>query len=109
MNSYCPDEVTPSLNENNWDRVFELRRMCRTKQSYKDEYLESPEWRITREWANRKLGPRCVECGHRGDKENWLEVDHLNYGNIGCERLGDLEVVCHEDHMNRHGFERNYV
>ena len=46
----------------------------------------------------KKAGHKCSICG---ETEN-LNVHHLTYARVGCEKLSDLEVLCRGCHENEH-------
>ena len=63
------------------------------------DYLCSPEWFSVRRAAMRRAQFRCEqerpgEPRHDGP----LEVHHLHYESLGCERLEDVEVLCRSCH-----------
>lgn len=62
------------------------------------EYLTTPEWQETRGVALREAGYRCDDCRSR----QHLDVHHLTYERLGCERLEDLQVLCRDCHEDRH-------
>lgn len=63
------------------------------------EYLQSPEWKATRNAAIERAGHACQFCR----STNRLEVHHNTYERIGREEPGDLVVLCHECHSTLHG------
>jgi hypothetical protein len=81
------------------------------------EYLRSEHWERTRAGAlyyaqNRCQNPMCLHSELRSftDEEiaDWgypyrLEVHHLTYERVGCERFGDLIVLCSDCHRQEHG------
>jgi len=44
------------------------------------------------------MGNKCELCGN----VRKLEVHHLNYGQLGRERLSNLKVLCKKCHMQEH-------
>lgn len=58
-------------------------------------YLQSPEWRATRERVLARAGLRCERCQSYGDG---LDVHHLRYTSLGHEPDEDLEVLCRPCH-----------
>lgn len=60
-----------------------------------EEYIGSERWGAMRMWALSRAGNRCEVCGN----ENGLEVHHRSYENLGCERPGDLLVLCDACHV----------
>ncbi len=64
-----------------------------------DEYLLSAHWIKTRRRAIGLAGGRCAWCPSR----RRLNVHHLTYRRIGCERDDDLLVLCRCCHEKVHG------
>jgi len=54
-------------------------------------YLKSIYWKVKRRWALRAAGYKCSKCGAC---HCVLQVHHLTYERVGCEKLTDLEVRC---------------
>ena len=76
---------------------------------YSNEYLtymNSEQWRYTRQKRIDLDGGRCVMCGA------WtaLEVHHLHYKNLGHENIvKDLVTVCADCHKKIHRlYDRQY-
>lgn len=75
------------------------------------EYLQSAEWRRTRDEALRRAKWRCSECESKRD----LQVHHRTYERVGHERPEDLVVLCvgcHEDEHPQeaeHDYVRHYL
>jgi HNH endonuclease len=65
-------------------------------------YLASPRWRAFREDALRTARWTC-ECGDRGPD---VEVHHLTYERLGCERPDDVIVLCPACHREKHDLTR---
>lgn len=65
------------------------------------DYLESDEWKQRREWVLEDAGHRCQVCNAPND----LHVHHRTYERRGCEKPGDLTVLCAECHrlFHEHG------
>lgn len=67
------------------------------------EYLRSAYWRRRREELMERLGSKCFNCGlprflaKRFDGVD-LNIDHLNYRNIGCEAERDVQILCRKCH-----------
>lgn len=64
-------------------------------------YIHSREWREKADAALVRAGHRCERCG----ADRWfvrLEVHHVTYVRLGCERPEDLEVLCHDCHRRHH-------
>jgi 5-methylcytosine-specific restriction endonuclease McrA len=66
--------------------------------SYRD-YLQSPEWKATREWALERANWRCQVCA----STTVLDVHHNTYERRGHEWPSDLVVLCRECHTLFHG------
>lgn len=47
---------------------------------------------------------RRVVCEWCGGFAGRYEIHHINYENVGCERLCDLLLVCRECHVSLHAF-----
>lgn len=69
-------------------------------------YIQSPEWRATRERYWRSKMPKgCYVCGaprHKG-----MHLHHKTYKNLGAERLMDLVPVCSPCHERVHDLQRD--
>ena len=74
-------------------RLSELKAM-----PYHD-YLQTPEWNITRKMAYKRAKYACQMCGKGGVV---LNVHHNNYSNLGNERREDLIVLCRDCHEKFH-------
>ena len=66
--------------------------------SHYQVYLNSSEWRRTRNRALKRAGFQCSKCPARRS----LEVHHLTYERLGCERDADIEVLCVTCHRGEH-------
>ncbi|ABG98339.1 conserved hypothetical protein [Rhodococcus jostii RHA1] len=68
-------------------------------------YINSPEWRRTREryWSS-KLPTDCYCCGR--PRHPGMHLHHRTYKNLGAERLMDLVPVCAECHDEIHRLHR---
>lgn len=66
--------------------------MSEHSQEYK-EYIVSSSWKQKRWVAIQRANNRCQRCG-KSIKEVPLQVHHLTYDRLGCERDEDLLVVC---------------
>jgi hypothetical protein len=62
--------------------------------SYND-YLKSDHWRITRSKYKKKS---CFCCMSK----NRLQIHHLHYDRLGCERDVDIITVCRKCHKKIH-------
>jgi hypothetical protein len=62
------------------------------------EYLQSEDWKITREAALKRAHYKCQLCASKQD----LEVHHNNYSNLGNEKPSDLVVLCDICHETYH-------
>lgn len=72
------------------------------KEWYREVFLNSPEWKKTRDRVIERDGHKCFVCGRTGR----LEVHHTDYG-YGGERLLDpsaLVTLCHDCHASAHSF-----
>lgn len=70
-------------------------------------YINSPEWRKTRDEAIDYHGEHCARCGAEPgekDMDGWvrLEVHHKTYARLGAEKMEDLEVLCRSCHAEEH-------
>lgn len=64
-------------------------------------YLNSPDWRQTRNRKLREAKYTCERCGARRD----LNVHHRTYARLGAELMTDLEVLCFTCHNGHHKVE----
>lgn len=53
-------------------------------------YINSAAWRTRRQRAIERAGRRCQVCGER----KRLQVHHVSYDHLGCERDEDLTALC---------------
>lgn len=60
---------------------------------------QSPAWRALRAKVLTRAGGRCEGCGRVAAP---LEVHHLTYERLGCERLSDLTGLCGACHRRAH-------
>lgn len=74
-------------------RQAELRSL-----NYREEYLRSPHWRLTRKAALGRARYQCSSCG----ATRRLQVHHLTYQRLGRERDEDLRVLCEDCHHQEH-------
>ncbi|AFZ22608.1 hypothetical protein Cylst_0234 [Cylindrospermum stagnale PCC 7417] len=73
-------------------------------------YLRSSHWRRVRSAMILLEGAICNEClYHHGgesyygtDWDSELQVHHLHYKNLGCERYEDLQLLCKPHHKQVH-------
>ena len=63
------------------------------------EYLSSPHWHRLRERRLREDFHSCTRCSAQSS----LQVHHLTYDRLGCERLTDLVTLCRACHQKEHG------
>jgi hypothetical protein len=61
------------------------------------KYIGSQKWKAKRDKKLEQAGYRCEKCGVSKYSKK-LEVHHLNYGNLGNEKLSELIVLCKECH-----------
>lgn len=57
-------------------------------------YIQSDGWKIRRAPVLDRASGNCERCGRRAR----LDVHHLHYLSLGCERPSDLEALCPECH-----------
>jgi 5-methylcytosine-specific restriction endonuclease McrA len=72
--------------------------MTRRRLSYL-EFLESTAWWNTRKQVLQRANYRCERCPAPAS-----DVHHRDgwYGDLGCERLDDLEALCDPCHAREH-------
>ena len=68
------------------------------REPYKDKYLRSRHWELTRTEKLRSARGLCEGCGERA-----TEVHHKHYKSLGAESMNDLESLCSACHRKRHG------
>jgi 5-methylcytosine-specific restriction endonuclease McrA len=61
-------------------------------------YLRTAWWQRFRADAIRRAGGRCQVCGSDGP----LQVHHVSYDRLGCERPADCCVLCDDCHEVYH-------
>lgn len=66
------------------------------------EYLQSEQWLTLRERVLERDGHRCTVTGKTKAPGDPLQVHHLTYERVGCERLEDLVTVCRSQHEKIH-------
>lgn len=69
---------------------------------YRETYLTSDWWRLTRQVALERAGHKCQLCASDCGP---LQVHHRSYDRLGCEEPEDLTVLCdgcHGAHHKRH-------
>ena len=92
--------------------AYTISEAVMTRAEYQ-RYLQSPEWRATRQRRLTAAGNRCEFCQDMGHhKGDWhgprctatddLNVHHLHYDSLGAEQDTDLEVLCRFHHLVRH-------
>ncbi len=74
------------------ERLVELRAMPYS------EYLKTQEWIRRRQIALKIVEHRCQLC----NSSDSLQVHHRTYQRLGCEKMGDLLVLCAECHTLFH-------
>ena len=81
---------------NRW--LFEVKRKQR-RDYYRNDYLESDEWKQKRYVVLKRDNWRCVYCGGRA-----TQVHHKRYAkyNIGKEPIKWLVSVCKSCHDKQH-------
>ena len=78
--------------------LFNIKRV-RRRNYYRNEYLQSDEWRRKRYVVLKRDNWRCVYCGARA-----TQVHHNRYAkkNIGKEPIEWLVSVCNSCHESMH-------
>lgn len=66
------------------------------------QYIKSPAWAKTREWALTFWGNCCSVCSSSDNPE----VYHRSQEHLGNERITDLVVLCSACHKKLHDTER---
>lgn len=64
-----------------------------------EEYLQTGWWKRRRKKALRRARFHCTRC----EQTRELQVHHLSYARLGCEKDEDLIVLCDECHQSEHG------
>jgi hypothetical protein len=62
-------------------------------------YMRSPEWKDFRLRIIAERGSKCEKCGRTSGV---IQVHHLHYRNLGCEKPQDVLVVCDACHRSIH-------
>src|SRR5260370_41061946 len=62
------------------------------------ECLTSQEWTTTRAVKLKDADYRCQLC----NSTEGLQVHHRDYSRLGCEKMGDLLVLCRDCHKLFH-------
>lgn len=68
------------------------------KEKY-NKYLKSKKWNGKRISVLKRDNYTCRDCG---TKKALLDVHHITYDNIFCERLSDLKTLCRKCHNIEH-------
>jgi len=95
------DRGAPIDTGREWDR---LDYHCLRRELGRDG---SEAYNATRHWKQikreqRARRPNCERCGERGRKP--MDIHHLHYATIGCERTAiDLVTLCHWCHWREEG------
>ena len=65
----------------------------------KQEYMQSPEWKIVTKLVQDRDGGKCQAC-----PTDWgmMHTHHLTYKRLGNEWLEDLTTLCPECHQAQH-------
>lgn len=74
------------------------RRRTLKSLDYREEYLHSEHWKMTRRAIIAKRGRYCERCHKAGS----VDVHHLTYARLGAERDEDLQVICRACHEKEH-------
>lgn len=61
---------------------------------YREIYLHSHHWKITRQMAFINAGKMCSHC----NSKRQIQCHHLTYVRLGKEPLSDLMVLCARCH-----------
>lgn len=72
--------------------------MTRRRSEFYHTYMSSLAWQDKRRRVLFRDGNQCQHCGSR----EYLEVHHLSYARLGCERLADLITLCRTCHQKQH-------
>lgn len=67
------------------------------------KHLSSFDWYLKARAAKARAGDACERCG---TKTQTLDVHHLTYERLGCERDEDLLVVCRPCHEKEDALRR---
>jgi hypothetical protein len=78
-----------------------IRRIAGRRWWYRNVYLWTPHWRLTRRWLLLLYGHKCHVCGAL----HYLDVDHKTYAHMWWEWLffWDMQVLCRQHHVQKHG------
>lgn len=92
-------EIIPSVRAPREERAaaFKARKVKKSWPKYED-YLESWEWRQSRDAALRRAKWKCERC----QSKRSLQVHHKSYERLGEELPEDLEVLCGPCHEGHH-------
>ena len=63
-----------------------------------EEYILSKEWQVKRQFLLIEHGGKCALC----PRDYEVQVHHLNYKHLGCERKEDVIVLCVRCHNDLH-------
>lgn len=66
------------------------------------EYLQSEQWLELREQVLKRDKYRCQWTGKSSRPGDPLQVHHMTYDRVGCERMEDLITVCRSAHQAHH-------
>jgi hypothetical protein len=77
--------------------ILTINGKCYPKLPY-NEYLKTKWWKCRRRQALRNANHKCQRCDEKHD----LEVHHLRYTRLWCEKKEDLIVLCRWHHLNEH-------
>ncbi len=78
-------------------RAIDKWRRSRFSEAYSN-YLLSPAWVKFRTVILEERGRKCQKC----DSPERLEVHHLTYERLGCEKRADVMVLCKPCHQEIH-------
>jgi 5-methylcytosine-specific restriction endonuclease McrA len=70
------------------------------------QYIKSAEWRLKRRELINELGSQYSRCGfskrYLRSLGRHLQVHHLHYDTLGCERPEDVMILCNICHKKEH-------
>ena len=66
------------------------------------DYMDSYVWKNKRNHMVEKHNHTCQRCGNKR-KDEYLNLHHLNYERLGCEKFSDVILLCMPCHTKEHG------
>jgi len=88
-----------------WFDVFTGRRASAPAADYA-QYLEGERWNRVRAAITMLRQFRCEAPYCHAWLMGSLQVHHLTYDRLGCEKLADLELLCFAHHRQEHNRQR---